>query len=224
MLFKPAASILENYPDDWPPKEYFIDPHDVTKDQLDSLHKLIESSATEVELDTFLRNNLPVFACCLSFASTGHHGAWIIPQQYIRSPQKPILHGLKPDYIVGGQSSDGFFWYVVELKGANEQIFSTSEGRVYFSSSANKGVFQLLEYIDYCDEAQAYLRDTLRLKSIRRPRGLMLIGRELETQKDSNRVRLKAAWNRANRGTLEIRTYDALLRGIQRKITIGERV
>lgn len=224
MSFKPAKGIFEVYPDDWPPKEYYVDPHEVTRDQLNLLQELIHLSVPETELDKFLRNNLSVFACCLAFASIGHHGTWIIPQQQIRPPQTPVLPGLKPDYIIGGKNSDGFFWYVVELKGANENIFSGIDSQPYFSKAANKGISQLLGYIDYCSEAQSYLRDTLRLTGFREPRGLMLIGKEDEFQENPNLRRLKAAWNRVTRGELEIRTYSGLIREIEEKITSMKKI
>lgn len=216
--------ISEYYRDDWPPKEYHVDSHQVTKDQLNSFCELIQASAPETELDKFLRNNLSVFASCLSFASIGHHGTWIIPQQQIRPPQIPVLPGLIPDYIVGGKNSDGFFWYVVELKGANEKIFSGTDPQLYFSSVANKGICQLLGYIDYCSEVQSYLRDTLRLTGFREPRGLMLIGKEEEYTENPHRNRLKAAWNRVNRGKLEIRTYSGLIREVEYKIASIEAI
>jgi len=73
-------------------------------------------------------------------------------------------------------------------------------------------VFQLLEYIDCCTEAQSYLRDQLRLTDFREPRGFLIMGRDREFEDNEHRQRMKAAWNRAVGGKLEIRSYDSLLR------------
>lgn len=215
MEFRPARHILEDYPADWPPKECYVDSYEVTTAQYEQLRDLVDSDAGETAIDTYLRENRTVMAACLSFFRTGHHGTWIIPQQIVRPPQRSVGHGLKPDFLLGGKSSDGFAWKVLELKGASESIFATSGRSVFFGSAANRGIFQLLEYIDYCSEAQAYMRDSLRLTGFREPSGLLLIGRDRELRDYPRRARFKAAWNRANAGALEIRTYDALVRAIE---------
>lgn len=217
--FRRAQNILDNYPQDWPPKEYFVDPRHVTKAQMHKLEELINDEADETEIDVFLRQHLPILALCLSFFSTGHHGTWIIPQQSIRPNLNHREQGLKPDYLIGGKSSDGFTWWVLELKGVNENIFANSNGKICFTQTANRGVFQLLEYIDYCSEAQSFMREVLGLKRFREPKGILLIGRDAEMVQDPRRERLKSAWNRANRA-LQVRTYSALLRAVQNNIEI----
>lgn len=203
------------YPSDWPPEEYFVPRGAVSQQQIEQLEALINRRAGETEVDSFLHEAPAIFACALSLINTGHHGSWVVSQQVVRPPQPQLQTGLKPDYIVGGKNSDGFTWYVVELKGPDESIFAESKDRVYFSNTANKGIFQLLEYIDYCSEAQGYLRDTLHLKDFREPRGLLLIGTEAELESDTRRQRLRAAWHRISGDRLQIRTYSALLRSAQ---------
>lgn len=217
MKLSEMADFLDNYPAGWPPKEFFVNEHVVTKVQLEQFREILNYRSDETTIDTFLRNNPEVMVNALSFASTGHHGAWVVPQQNVRPPQVNVIHGLKPDYIVGGRSSDGFKWFVIELKGANEKIFSNSNGRLIFSKTVHKGVFQLLEYIDYCSEIQSYLRDTLQLTGFREPKGILLIGREDEIIQDKYRERLKSAWNRFA-PNLEVRTYDSLLRFVDGKV------
>lgn len=85
---------------------------------------------------------------------------------------------------------------------------------LYFGSVANKAICQTIEYIDYCASAQAYLRDTLKLKDFREPKGFILIGREIEFSNDSRREKFKSAWNRFMGHKVEVRTYDSLLRWI----------
>jgi len=65
-----------------------------------------------------------------------------------------IQKGLIPDYIVGGCSSGGFNWFVLELKGADRQMLTASNNYLYLSSAANKAIGQVIEYIDYCASAQ----------------------------------------------------------------------
>ena len=55
------------------------------------------------------------------------------------------------------------------------------------STEANRGVLQLLEYIDVCAENQAYLRDQAGLKELREPKGLLLIGTQAELNDSRNR-------------------------------------
>ncbi|MCA9946433.1 MAG: hypothetical protein KC449_23280 [Anaerolineales bacterium] len=106
--FKEARYILDDYPPHFPPKEYFVDKNKVTKKQLEDFCNLIKSDPGETPIDEFLRKNKEVMANCLSIFNTGHHGAWIIPQQIIRPPSA-AARGLIPDYILGGKSSMVFF-------------------------------------------------------------------------------------------------------------------
>lgn len=78
-----------------------------------------------------------------------------------------------------------------------------------------------MEYIDYASEKQSKLLEDFGLKNFREPKGLIIIGIEVEIINDSRKQKLKSAWNRLNKGNLEIRTYDFLLRefryALQRK-------
>ena len=202
------------YPNDWPPEEFSASHLDVTRDQLNTFKSIVESNAGETEIVDFLKNNKGVFVNSLRDFKTGHNAAWIIPKQMVRPPMTESQKGLIPDYILGGLSSDGFSWFVLELKGANEKILTESNNILYFGSVANKAICQTIEYIDYCASSQAYLRDTLQLKDFREPKGFILIGREIEFSDDSRREKFKSAWNRFMGHKVEIRTYDSLLRWI----------
>ena len=123
--------------------------------------------------------------------------------------------GLKPDYVFGGKSSDGFSWYVAELKSPGAKIFrrSGSEGRlVSLSATVSEGVCQLLQYMDYCSAQQAFFRDHFGLTGFREPAGFLIVGRDDELEGDEQLQALKASWNRMSSGRVQIRTYDALLR------------
>ena len=131
---------------------------------------LLDGSAQETEIDKFLRKNPSVFVHGLREFNTAHHGAWVIPQQAIRPPMHNTQKGLIPDYILGGRSSGGFNWFVVELKGASHQMLTESNQWLFFSSVANNAIGQVVEYIDYCASAQSFLRDSLGLTDFREPK------------------------------------------------------
>lgn len=203
------------YPDDWPPEEFSASHLDVSRDQFNTLKSMIESKAGETEIADFLKSNKGVLVNSLRLFNTGHHAAWVIPKQMVRPPMTGSQKGLIPDYILGGKNSDGFCWFVLELKGSNEKILTESNNSLYFGSVANRAICQTIEYIDYCASAQAYLRDSLKLTSFREPKGFILIGREIEFLSDSRREKFKSAWNRFMGHKVEIRTYDSLLREIE---------
>jgi hypothetical protein len=176
---------------------------------------LLDQGVTETDVDNFLRDNPALIGQCLNFTNFGHHGMWVIPQKLIDPGASPKRKGLKPDYIFGGKSSDGFFWCVAELKGPQDKLFkrATDDRKtISFSAVANEGICQLLQYIDYCSAAQSYFRDHFSLSDFREPRGFLIIGREEELEGDAQLQELKAAWNRISGNRIILRTYDALLR------------
>ena len=203
------------YPDDWPPKRFSVSHLDVSGSQLDKFKSLVDSNAGETDIATFLNINKSVLVNSLSEFKTGHHGAWVIPKQMIRPPMTGSKKGLIPDYILGGLSSEGFKWFVLELKGADQKILTETNKILYFGAVANKAICQTIEYIDYCASAQAYLRDSLKLKDFREPKGLILIGRDTEFSNDDRHREFKSAWNRFIGHKIEIRTYNSLLRSIE---------
>jgi len=199
------------YPDNFPPKDFWIEPGAVN-DGLAKFTDLIDTRSGEKAIDECLKENRGLLAKFMNFTQFGHHGTWVIPQQQVRPPLTSEQRGLKPDYIVGGKGSDGYKWFVVELKGADQNIFTERNGNVVFSNAVNDGICQLLNYVDYCSSAQSYLRDTLSLNDFREPEGCLIVGRENELIEDPRKQSLKAAWNRLSGGRLQIRTYDAFIR------------
>lgn len=145
--FTPAEDIP--YPSSFPPQEFYQGQSKITLDQLIGLRELVEHRSGEKKIDQFIRENPTVLTAALRFATTGHHAAWVLSQQMIRPKLAASQPGLIPDFIIGGRSSDGFEWWVVELKGADAKLFSRKNGYLYLSYSLNKGVCQLLTYIDY---------------------------------------------------------------------------
>src|SRR5712664_4220834 len=111
------------YPRSWPPRRFFVEPESVGEVQALALKQLIKTNAGEKAVDGFLRQHPALLAACMNFTQFGHHGTWVVPQQFVRPPALPEIRGLQPDYLVGGQSSDGYQWYVVELKSPKDKLF-----------------------------------------------------------------------------------------------------
>ena len=217
MKIRPVSidQVFKKWPPDWPPKETFINQHDVTQAQYLAFKWLVDARAGEREIEKFLGANKEVLALILFLYSTGHHASWLYSKQQIRPPS-PSLAGLIPDYLGAAANSDGVSWWLLELKGADKKAFGLRGKRVCLSADANQGVCQLLGYIDASSRSQAYLRDELKLTGFREPRGILLIGTEHETS-DERIQNFKAAWNRLN-PRVQIRSYDALVRTVKSKI------
>jgi hypothetical protein len=94
----------------------------------------------------------------------------------------------------------------------NDNIFAETDYKLRFSSASNRGIIQLLEYIDYCSSIQSYLRNSLNLTKFWEPKGILIIGTESDFTVSGSRERLKAAWERMAGDRLQIRTYNALVR------------
>jgi hypothetical protein len=177
------------------------------------LASLVHSKAGETDIHKFLEANRSVFSFALYAFQTGHHGNYVFSKQQILPKIQGVSKGLIPDFIIGGENSDGLQWWIIELKGADENIFTEEQNTdIKFSSTANSAVFQLLRYIDTCSEIQSQLRDSFKMTSFREPNGLIIMGTEDEFKENSNKQKMKAAWNRLHPKKLEIRTYDWLLR------------
>ena len=206
-----SANQIE-YPKHFPPIEWHIEPVQVQTAVTSAFSALLDKSGcSETDADDFLKSHPGLLGQCLNFTNFGHHGTWVIPQKLVDPGANTIRKGKKPDYLLGGKNSDGFHWCVVELKGPNEKLFKRSGNDVSFSSTANEGICQLIQYIDYCAANQSFMRDHFKLNEFREPRGFLIIGREAELEDDQLKE-LRSAWNRISGGRLMIRSYDALLR------------
>lgn len=206
---------FEHKPADWPDKSNFVNPHDVRREQFEGLRALVDAKAGERELERFFSQNPEVMALFMSLFSTGHHASWIYAKQQIAVPSSQST-GLIPDYILAGANSDGVTWFILELKGVDQNAFVSRDGRVILSSEASAGICQLTRYIDESSRSQSYLRDVVGLTGFREPRGILLIGNSEESTIDEIR-NFKGAWNRTNPRLL-IRSYDALLRQVEAKV------
>ena len=204
----------DRYPEEWPPIEYFVHESKLSSDVVDGFRKLIEDNAGERAIDKYISANQVILTAILDLNNTGHHAAWVVPKKSIRTHVSTDVPGLIPDFLVGGKNSFGITWYVVELKGAQHKLFKKSNGSLYLSNVANKGLCQVLEYMHFCNKSQSMLREVLKLYDFISAEAFLFIGRENET-KNIREKDLKSAFNTIN-SHLQIRSYDSLLRCCER--------
>jgi hypothetical protein len=216
-LFKPASrsDLFDNWPSGWPRKENHVIQHDVTLAQYQRFAELVHNSASERKIEEYFGRNREVLSLAVWMFATGHHMSWIFPKEQIR-PSFGSVGGLIPDYLVAGADSGGVHWFVLEPKGVDKRAFTKIGKRVSLSADANKGVCQLLNYIDLSSRDQTYLRDGLELTGFREPQGMLLIGTEDETH-DLQVRNFKSAWNRLN-SKVQIRSYSGLLGLVEKKL------
>lgn len=207
------------YPSDWPDEEFHTRPNCASVEIMEQMICLINRNASETEIDQFLTRNKSLLAVFLSLFSTGHHHTWVIPKKIIKTKAYTSDKGLIPDFLVGGSDSDGKNWYAIELKSPNDKLFTTSSNKIYFSAQMNKGMNQLMDYIQILDRDQAHLRDAHKLIDLSNPKGVLVIGREEEMQENEVKQRLKKGWNNSNK-RLEIRTFDSFKRVLEERIEL----
>lgn len=184
--------------------------------EVKKLKQMIENGSNEREIDKLIQGEPNLLSAVLDFVSTGHHGGKAYSQKAIMPHISKERHGLIPDYLISGRSSDGISWWVLELKSPKAKIFSGSGNKLRLSSGANRGVIQLLKYLDFCSQHQSMLRDTLKLERFREPNGLLIIGREDELEL-KERQEVKNAWN-INNPRLKIRTWSSIIRSLEHKL------
>lgn len=201
------------YPDHFPPREFYRPYKNVLTEVIKEFARLMDGG--EREIDKYIREHPELFYNILKSKSVGHSGGyWILDKQHLK-PTVGIDRGLIPDFIIGSDNSDGFKWTMIELKSPTTNIFSNnSSKRPIFSKNTNLGIVQLLEYIDCGERLQAMYRDEYKLTNFRKPNGILIIGRENELIESQTRQRVKSAFNELNNNSLQIRTYDWLLRGL----------
>lgn len=189
----------------------YLRPRDVVE-----LREMVERGASETELDYFIRGEPDLLSALLHFAGTGHHRGMAYPQQTIRPSVPGVQAGLIPDYLISGENSDGVNWWVLELKAPGDKLFAGTGRSIRLSDTANRGLAQIHQYISFCVEQQAALRESLQLKDFSAPSGILLIGREAElSTPDLQRLKRSLGGRTAE---VRIRTWDSLLRSLEHKL------
>lgn len=201
-----------------PPEEYRTNPREAKEKDIRKLIKLIEASSSETVICKFITQHPELLSLIISHYSTGHHHTWIIPQKVIKTKITPNDKGLVPDYIIGGQSTSGKEWFILELKGADSSWFVERNGKVYFSDTINKGIHQLIEYLDHCDTYQSKFRDEHKLTDFKKPKAILMAGRRSEFVTNQRKKAIKQTWGALLGNRLEIVTYDRLADSLKSKL------
>lgn len=134
---------------------------------------------------------------------TGNHGCFVISQ-------KSLGGKFQPDFLVGGVTSVGFRWLLVELESPSADL-TIKDGQA--SQQVRKGIKQILEWREWISENLASARAPksshgLGLPGIRSDaEGLVIVSRDRKLS-DGNRLRAQILRD----SNIEIRTYDWLLR------------
>ena len=190
----------------------FLRPREVAE-----LRLMVEGNASETELDRFIRGEPDLLSALLHFAGTGHHSGMAYPQQTLRPSVRDVQSGLIPDYLISGKNSDGTSWWVLELKSPADKLFAGKPGSFRLSDVANRGLMQINQYVTFCVDHQAAIRESLQLKDFRTPTGILLIGREHELTAAPELRQLKESLGGA-KAAVRIRTWDSLLRSLEHKL------
>jgi len=112
---------------------------------IEKFEKFLEEESTgEREVLNFIRNEkaYPMIASILDHYNFGHHDAFIFPEF-------PLGNSFRADYLIIGQSSDGFQFIFVELESVNNRI-TLENGD--FGESIRKGLSQINDWDYWLDE------------------------------------------------------------------------
>jgi hypothetical protein len=179
--------------------------------------------SSETEIDKHLRRYPDLLTVILHIFHTGYQDMQAIPQAKLIKSITGVVKGLTPDWLLSGRNSDGYSWWLVELKGPKEAIFAKRNNRIVLAGKTNEGISQLMMYRDFCDKNQTFFRDTFKMEGFTAPKGILIIGRERDLSVEMQE--LKRVWNDTNE-KLQIRTWDAIIRALCDKWAFidGERI
>ncbi len=96
----------------------------------------------------------------------------------------------------------------MELKGANTKWFTENKSDIYFTSTINKGIHQLIQYLDHCDTYQSKFRDEHKLLDFKKPKAILMAGRRTEFVNNPRKKAIKKTWDSLLGNRLEIVTFD----------------
>jgi hypothetical protein len=147
--------------------------------------------------------------------NVGHHGLWFCTKPQIRPPLPNGKKGKIPDLLLAGRGSGGMAWFIVELKGPTDNLFN--EDCTAFTRIANKGLNQLAAYLHFAEEKQAHIRDALEIHDFRSPEGILIIGREEETNSNEVKRDMKFFWNN-ELSSIHIVSFDLILRSARERL------
>lgn len=175
----------------------------------DHLRGLIEAirSNNEPTIQKYLSEN--PFLLKFLLPTTGNHGFWVKPEPAISNRDFEDTPGKKPDFLVCAQNSNGFQWFVIELKLPGDSLFRLDAGGL--SGKCSKSLTQLMSYMAYIDEHQSALRDTLKVPTLRGPvKGCLVMGTREEVYESTKSQEMKRIWN-VFLDRIEIISYNRIL-------------
>ena len=196
------------------PSEYRTHYNYSNSEDIKQLISLINERTPEKEIDKHLASHKELVAFILKHYTTGNHHSWIIPKRTIKTKFSSQEKGMIPDYIIGGQSTSGIEWFLLELKGADTKWFVETQGEMYFSNIINKGIHQIIEYLHYCDKNQVKFRDEYKLKDFTSPKAILIAGRRDEFENNPRKKDLKKMWDNLLGKRVNLITYDTFLSGL----------
>ena len=179
-----------------------------TAEMIGNFNRILDESGSETDIHNYLLAYPEMLYNALYKTSYGHHGMKILSKQAL-APKTSYNKGMIPDFILGRDSSEGIGWFVIELKGYNDDLFKISKSEIGFSSTANKGICQLLEYMDKGSELQSYIRDYLKLDGFRNPKGILLMGKKSELESNERKKKLRRIFHEAV-PSIQLINYDVL--------------
>lgn len=150
---------------------------------------------------------------------SGHHGTWAFPKQVIRTTAADKSKGMIPDYLVAGQSSLGYRWFIVELKRPVFQ-FANRKGDA-FSTEASKAIGQCQSYLAHFQNYIDSVRANVRVGDLIQPKGAVLIMGRSSLETEAQR-RFRANFVETT-PKIDVVSYDRLLWGLQADVPGRER-
>ncbi|GEM_PF-2492733 len=142
---------------------------------------------------------------------TGHHGIWIFPKRVIQVNQPNGKPGLIPDFLVVARNSDGYTWWIVELKRA-DQLFANRQGDA-LTPMANKALIQCASYLDHFNNYIDMIRSLIGLPDLGRPKGALLLIGDARNENDMQSA-VRKNFNSALSDRLQVYSYSRMVAGL----------
>lgn len=174
-------------------------PLHVSQADLDAFRQALDTADDERPLQAFLEAHPTLLVAPLA----ANHRGWVIPQ-------KKLGHQFIPDFVVGGLTSLGHEWLLVELESPKAKLFN-QDGEA--SKILRHAIRQIQDWRDFLTSNLNYARNPrqsngLGLRDISPdPFGLILIGRRASLDNETIQRRRRLAQEHR----IAIHTYDYLI-------------
>lgn len=135
---------------------------------------------------------------------------WFFGFEYIGiKPQKKIGEKRIPDYFL--KHVNGCY-HILEIKGPNDHIFNKKIRNNQFNLFFIKGLVQLMDYIDFCDQHPDYILSEHKI-NVYKPKGILLIDNNLNSDEKSQLRMFTSFVER-----ISIKTYDEVYVAVKNAI------